>query len=397
MYATAKLPRGAAVARLLLTAAIVIPTAAAVTSVTAGTASANPVLPNHIGSPPPGPAGELYLPEVDSERIVVIDTRTNRVSRIIPMTGGASKPAVMAATPDGSKVYSNNFGQWPPTVTAVDRRNGSAKNIPTISASLGAFMSTDGKFLYVPEESNVVQVVDTRTDKVVHDFWYPMVPVGSIEGPDGLLYVSFAPGFIAAVDRNTGAWVKPPIFTGGTAPFWFSWTKDAQKLYIDNVNNIGVVDMKTWKLTGIINTSPDGVWGIGNPGAFTSTLSPDGSKLYVTMFGRSNVLVVNTKTDRVIHEIPTLGDTPSVIFSGDGTRGYISDLGATSQNHPTFIGETILFAKLVLFGTLGPGQLDVFDPRTDKVLGQIPVGKGPGIPAWVPPMTEGGVHAPGQR
>lgn len=383
-----------AVGRLLTAVAVAIASlsagAAVVGAPVTGTASAAvPVVPNKIGFPPAGPEGELLLPEVDSERTAVIDTKTNRVKRYIPVKDGASKPAVMAATPDGRKVYVDNFGQFPATVTVIDREKGTDKTVPVLSAPLGAFTSKDGKEIYLPEEGLTVEVMDVATDRIVRRFHYPDAPVGSIAGPDGLMYVGVSTGFIFPVNPKTGAIVRPPIHTGGTAPFWYTFSKDGSKMYVDVVNSIAVVDMKSWRVVNRIHTARDHNYSLANPGAFTSTLSPDGSKLYVTMFGRKNVMVIDTRTDKVIREIPTSGYTTSVIFSEDGTRGYISDLGPTSLGHPTPVGETILFAKLVLFGTLGRGQLQVFDPRTDTVLGQIPTGRGPGIPAWVPPVKRG--------
>ncbi|GAA1003093.1 hypothetical protein GCM10009551_077510 [Nocardiopsis tropica] len=352
----------------------------------AATPAAPPVVSGKEGLPPAGPPGELWLPEVDSERIAVIDTFTNRVTRYIPMKDGAAKPAVTAITPGGKKIFMDNFGQIPPTVTVINRETGVDRTVPVLSTPLGAFTSADGTEIYLPEQGFTVEVMDAKTEKVVRRFHYPDVPVGAIAGPDGLMYVGFSTGFLAGIDPKTGAVVKPPIFTGGVSPFWYTFTNDGSKAYVDTVNSIGVIDMKSWRLVKTINTSEDGKYSPANPGAFTSTLSPDGRKLYVTMFGRPNVLVIDTRTDAVIREIPTVGYTPSIIFSDDGTRGYISDLGPTSLGHPTPIGEAAVFAKLVLFGTLGEGSLVVIDPRSDDVLGRIPTGRGPGIPAWVPPL-----------
>lgn len=374
--------------RLLVASAVAI----AAIGPTAGTAAAAPVKPvapltdGQVKLPPPGPEGELYLPEVNSERIAVIDTHTNRVKRYYPMHGGASKPAVLAVTPDGSKIYSNNFGQIPPTVTVIDTKAKTTKNIGTLTASLGAFTSADGTEIYLPEEGFAVQVIDVATDKIVRTLPYPEIPVASISGPGGHMYLGTSTGFVVPVNPKTGKPVRPPLHTGGLVPFWFTFTKDESKMYVDVMNSIAVVDMKSWKVVKRIETSQDQSYSLlGNPGAFTSTLSPDGSKLYVTMFGRPNVMVIDTKTDKVIGEIPTRGHTTAVHFSGDGSRGYISDLGPTSDNHPGPIGETVLFYKLIFFGTLGEGQLVVFDPKDDKVLGQIPTGRGPGIPVFVGP------------
>lgn len=345
-----------------------------------GTATAGPT---GITAPPAGPEGELFVPEVNEDRIAVIDTATNAVKQYIPMKDGAKRPGVMAKTPDGTKLYSDNFGQVPPTVTVIDREKGTDTTIPVFSTPVGIFASADGTEMYLPEEGFTVQVIDVATDTIVRTFRYPDIPVASIPGPDGNLYLGFNTGFVAPVDPKTGAFVRPPLHMGGISPFWYTFSKDGSKLYVDVINKISVVDVASWRVVKTIDTAPDGRYDLTNPGAFTSTLSPDGSKLYVTLFGRPGVLVIDTATDTIIRELPVAGDTPSVIFSEDGTRGYISDLTTT---RPTPVGEIFHFAELVLFSTVGPARLDVFDPRTDEMLGQIPVGRGVGVPEWVPPL-----------
>lgn len=123
-----------------------------------------------------------------------------------------------------------------------------------------------------------------------------------------------------------------------------------------------------------------------NPGAFTSEISPDGEKLYVTRFGKNGVMVFDTADDTLLGVIPTEGDVIGMNFSADGTRGYISDAGPTSRNIPGPIGEGITFMNLITVGFLGPGTLLTFDPADDQILDKTPTAAGPGILAWLPPL-----------
>lgn len=348
-----------------------------------------PVMPDRVGPPPPGPPGELFLPEANSDSVAVIDTATNRTTRRIRLCGGARIPMVVAASPDGRKVYVDNYGHTPPIITVIDRVRGTERNIEVSSLPVGAFLSADRREIFLPERDFIVEVLDIATDRIVRRFHYPDVPVAALPGPDGLMYVGLASGMVMGVDPRSGAIVRPPRFVGGIFPFWYSFTADGRKMYVDAINAIGVVDLRKWRLVKRIHTARDGRYSLLNPGPFTSTVSPDGSKLYVTMFGRQNVLVIDTDTDRVLREIPTLGNTTAVVFSDDGTRGYISDLGPSSLRYPTPIGEMVLFAKMVQSCTLGRGQLVVFDPRSDTVLGQIPTGRAPAAPVWLPPLAGG--------
>ncbi|MFI1918076.1 YncE family protein [Nocardia sp. NPDC020380] len=357
--------------------------------VTAGTAFAAP--PTELG-----PEGELYVPEVQSNTVAVIDTATDTVKQRIP-TGPNTKPGVLAATPDGKKIYVDNFGFQPPSVTIIDRPANTTRSVPVESPPLGIFTSNDGKEIFIPEVGFVIEVLDVATDTIVRRFRYPdlaagrhpEIPAGAIQGPDGLLYVGFMnSGMIEALDPVTGNVVRPPLIVGGIGTFWYTFSKDGSKLYANSINTLSVIDLKNWRVTKLLHTSEDGNYHLSNPGAFVSTLTPDGKKLYVTVFGGKDVLVVDTAKDEVIGRIPTTGASTAVMFSEDGTRGYITDMGPSSNAYPGPILDPVLFGNLVTAGIgLTPGQIVVFDPRTDQVVGDpIPMNVGPGVPAWLPLM-----------
>ncbi|MTJ64960.1 YncE family protein [Nocardia seriolae] len=266
------------------------------------------------------------------------------------------------------------------------------------SPPLGIFTSNDGKEIFLPEVGFVIEVLDVATDTIVRRFPYPdlaagrhpEIPAGAIQGPDGLLYVGFMQsGMIEAIDPISGKVVRPPLIVGGFGTFWYSFSKDGSKLYANSINTISVIDLKDWRVTKLLHTSEDSQYRLSNPGAFVSTLNPDGTKLYVTVFGGKDVLVVDTAKDEVIGRIPTTGASTSVMFSADGTRGYITDMGPSSNAYPGPILDPVLFGNLVTAGVgLTPGQVIVFDPRTDQIVGDpIPTNVGPGVPVWLPPMT----------
>ncbi|RDI68036.1 YncE family protein [Nocardia pseudobrasiliensis] len=358
--------------------------------VTAGAAHAEP------STDPPGPAGELYLPEVQSDTVAVIDTATNTVQRRIP-TGPATRPGVLTATPDGRKIYTDNFGFTPPSVTIIDRPSNTTKSVPIESPPLGIFTSNDGREVYLPEIGFVIEVLDVATDTIVRRFRFPDlaagripdVPAGAIQGPDGLLYVGFmGSGIIEAIDPISGVVARPPLILGGIGTFWYSFSKDGSKLYANSDNSISVIDLREWRVAKLIHTGWDGDYHLSNPGAFVSTLTPDGGKLYVTVFGGKDVLVVDTAKDEVIGRIPTSGAATAVVFSEDGSRGYITDMGPSSNAYPGPILDPVLFGNLVTAGIgLTPGQVLQFDPHTDRLVGEpIPVRVGPGVPLWFPPL-----------
>lgn len=349
-----------------------------------------PVKSYRDGPPPEGPPGELYMPNPGENQTRVYDTKTNELIKVIPSRDGASMPGVIAKTHDEKKLYVDDFGQDPATVTVIDRsKDDATKTIPVFSAPMGIFTSLDGTEIYVPEQGGMVEVIDVETDTVVRQLRFPDMPVGAIAGPDGLMYVGFMSGYISAVDPKTGEVVKPALHLGGIGAFWYSFSQDGQTMYADVINSLAIVDMKEWKVVKRLHTATDGQYYLDNPGAFISTLSPDGSRLYVSLWGRPNVLVLDTATDEFIYEIPTSGFQTGIEFSPDGSRGYISDVGPKSLPFPGPIGEIALFLKLTQVGHTGPSQIVVFDPETDDVLGTIPNGDhGAGVPAVLSPKKE---------
>lgn len=116
--------------------------------------------------------------------IAVINTATAKITERIPVSFPASRPAVMAATLDGRKIYVDNFGLVPATISVIDRQSGGVKTVPVESTPLGAFTSQDGSEIYLPEVGFVVEVVSTKTDAVVRRLRFSDIPVSSISGPD---------------------------------------------------------------------------------------------------------------------------------------------------------------------------------------------------------------------
>lgn len=335
-----------------------------------------------------GQPGQLWMPEIAGNSVAVIDTATEQVTARLPVGPIGKRPAVLAATLDGSKIYVDNFGLFPATVSVINRRTNAVKTMIVGSTPLGIFTSQDGREIYVPEVGFTVEVIDVATDKIVRKLRFPDIPAGAMSGPDGNLYVSFTSGFLGVYNPQTGATIRKPIWVGGVGTFWFSFSKDGSKLYTDSISKIGVIDVASWRMVKTINTNDAGTFSIANPGAFTSTLSPDGSKLYVTRWGATGVLVIDTQTDTVINTIPTKGQTINVVFSGDGSRGYISDLGTTTAGYQGAVGDLLLFFNIIgpAFG-VGPGQIIVFDPKTDRQVGPgIPTRGGPSCGVWLPAL-----------
>ncbi len=134
-------------------------------------------IPVDSGTPTPfaGPGGvavspdgsKVYVANIESNTVSVIDTATNTITTTIPV---GSFPESVAVSPDGSKVYVTNgtSGTTPGTVSVIDTATNTV--IATIPAGVNPFgvaVTPDGSKVYVTNAaSEGISVIDTATNTV---------------------------------------------------------------------------------------------------------------------------------------------------------------------------------------------------------------------------------------
>ncbi|WP_419793237.1 YncE family protein [Serratia fonticola] len=332
--------------------------------------------------------GFLYVPEAHSNRVSVIDCQKGciidsiNINDINTLPFG-SRPAVLASTADGKKIYSDNFGVIPPTISCIDTATNTVKSIIISGVPLGMSISKDDKEIYIPLGDRTVEVFSTRNNDLMRKLTFHDVPVAAFSGIGNELYVSFASGEIGVFDRSNGTLLKPLIDTGGNLPAWFSFSKDGSKTYIAAVEKIYILDNKAWRIVDNISVSKYGD-DENTPWAFTTTLSPDGNKLYVALLGASKVLVIDTMENKVINEIVTSGSATGITFNGDGTLGYISDMGKSLSFLKGVTGGATVANAWIGFGIMGNGKIITFNPKNDEIVSDpIITSPAPGISTWI--------------
>jgi YVTN family beta-propeller protein len=178
--------------------------------------------------------GKLYYPHKEDNRVVVIDTRTDKVAKLIPVSGG---PRGVAFSPNGEVwIHSDNDG----SMTLIDSKTDEVVTvIQTGAKGIGRIaVSPDGRYAASTHDQTLnVTVVDTQTRTLAKD-----IRVGSSAGPSTaslkIMYPMFSP--------------------------------DSAKLYLMNPSDgdITVVDVKEWKITarhkvlpntfgGVLRVTPD--------------------------------------------------------------------------------------------------------------------------------------------
>jgi YVTN family beta-propeller protein/VCBS repeat-containing protein len=219
-----------------------------------------------------------YVSNIGSQSVSVIDTSTNTVVETI--TDGFYYPVGMALSPDGSTLYTSNWGDGGSRspLTVID----TATNTVVGSISAGhnshiVVVSPDGSRVYV---SN---------------------------------YGSYGGSSVLVIDPATGGRIAD-IPMGGNA-LGIGLTADGGRAYVASTGNtVSVIDTATNTVTGSIPLS--------GPGGLI-TMSPDRSLAYVS--GSNGVSVIDTSTNSVIGTFSTGSSTSGTAFSADGTVLYVAN------------------------------------------------------------------------
>src|SRR5206468_5854518 len=147
---------------------------------------------------------KLYYPHRNDNRVVVVDTKTDRVVKIIPVEGG---PVGVAFSPNGD-VWLHEDGDG--SVTVVDSKTDQVvKVIPTGGKGAGRMaVSPDGKFAAsTHSDSEDVAIIDTAKRAVAATVKIGKGPGFPMFSPDSTtLYVlNSGMGDVAVIDLKTMA------------------------------------------------------------------------------------------------------------------------------------------------------------------------------------------------
>jgi YVTN family beta-propeller protein len=202
--------------------------------------------------------------------------------------------------------------------------------------------------------------------------------------PDGTrVYVSnFGGTTVTVIDATTAPHSVLATVTGLDHPFGIAATPDGTRAYVVNtgVSGVSVIDTDSTSPTfnTIVATISLGVTlpcqnsGIRScPGV---AVSPDGTRVYVTLSGSNVVSVIDadptSPTFNTVVASVTVGNAPrSIGFTPDASRGYVTDSGTSSNN-------------------VSVVDTDPTSPTFHTVLAMIPVGNDPWGVAFTPDGTQ---------
>jgi YVTN family beta-propeller protein len=270
-----------------------------------------------VGSEPYGVAAsrdgrKVYVANSASNTVSVINTATNKVRATIPVGTG---PFGVAVTPDGSKAYVSNLDAN--TVSVINTATNmvtatipvSATPLPlppTTPAPFGVAVSRDGSKVYVtnsePAFQPAISVIDTATDTVTARIPSGLHFGGVAVSPDGskVYFIEYEGCGVFVADTATNAVVAE--FGAGEPPcFGLALSPDGSILYVANFNTVSVIATAT---NALIATIPVGSGPVG------VAVTPDGRKIYVANSESNTVSVISAATDKVTATIP-VGKSPA--------------------------------------------------------------------------------------
>lgn len=220
---------------------------------------------------------KLFVLNSGSNSVTVINTILNRVTTTISLGNQPNHPYSICINPDGSKVYTVNDGYVSVINTATNAVTATIR-----STSIGTY-STGMESITVSHDGTKVYVGTNRA--------FPPIPNTAV--------------YITEINTVNNTVLRTFYLNGGS-PSSIKIAPNDTKLFLThfsngwtNNNNITIIDL----VTNSIFTNQ----GFVNPLGISVT--PDGSKAYVTDYGNGKLIVLDAITNNVITTIQ-VGNSP---------------------------------------------------------------------------------------
>lgn len=277
-------------------------------------------------------------------------------------TTAPGKGTIYVAVTSGGEVQAGT-GNSGIAIIDLDTKKVEMVNLPEPRSPYGIIFSpdtrtasnTDGRIalespgtIYLGSAGNgSVNIVDLPNRKVIRTIDPPSgigLRVWSMKkGPDGKIYMtSMGDGKLYALDDSTGTITETGVGGGDVTQsvYGIAWTKDGKFAYLGNLMNPGLsnqagsvvkVEWPSGKLVKRIEnvTMPAPR---DTPIVNDVEMTPDGRFLYVTDGVQGALVKIDQETDTIVKTIPVGKEPRAIIFSADGTTGYITVMHEPVEN-----------------------------------------------------------------
>ena len=271
----------------------------------------------------PGGA-RIYITEEPTRTMDVVDSKTLRVIKKVPLSG---RPNNLAVTSDGRKVYVG-IAQMPGAVDVIDTETlARIKSIPVQGAIHNVYVTPDSKYAVSGSvATGVITAIDTSTDTVAW-FWKETAgirPMIFTTNPDGstkdmIFQLSNFHGFVVA-DFKTHTEIRrvtQPDVPGkeretdgiqGAPAHGLIITRDGKTLWTTSkfYDYVAAYSLPDYKLLKVVTVGSHPEW---------MTIPPDGKRMYVGCAGTDSTDVIDLESMKMIVRIP-VGAVPKRNTSG---------------------------------------------------------------------------------
>lgn len=316
----------------------------------------------------------LYVTNVVSNSVSVVNTATNAVDKTIPV---GRAPRGIAISPNGTTAYVANAAD--DSLSIIDLANNTVSaTVPVGKSPQGVAVTPDSASVYVVNGlGNTVAVLDAATKQIRTNITVGKEPQLIALTPNGqFAYVTnYGDDTVSVIDTRTNSVVTTIKDNIGRGPNGIAVSPDGKQIYVTNFDGekVDVNDDKDANdgTISIIDTATNTV--IDKPIALGLQLSQvafsaDGALAYISSVLDFNVIVFDTVKKASVVEIPIFetrdrAEPDGIVASPKGKRVYIAG-----------------------FGRNGTGDaINVVSTISDSVIGLIEVGKGPFGVALTPP------------
>jgi YVTN family beta-propeller protein len=271
-------------------------------------AGANKLSPGVSGAVP-----RVYVPNLTSNTVSVIDPATERVVDTFPV---GSNPQHVVPSYDLQTLWVTNNAEGQPigSLTPIDPKTGKPGASVSVADPYNMYFTPDGKSAVVVAEA--LKRLDFRDP-------HTMALQYSISTPNcaGVNHADFTIDgrYMIASCEFQGSLVK--------------------------------VDLVNRQVVGYLSLVPSGM-------PQDARVSPDGKTFYIAEMTTGRVYLVDPNTFTIKGSIPTGTGAHGLYFSRDATKLYVSNRG---------------FPSLQGVGPHGPGSVSVIDVRTNQVVANWPI------------------------
>jgi len=318
-----------------------------------------------------------YIAALDQDGVMVVDLVEKRMVKFIPFNYFLVQPYFMTITPDETRAYLSAFSheRRGGSIVVVDLQEKKVLSEIMVRGSVrGSDVTPDGSFLYVAIDLGEVWIISTSKNEVVKKIVVgepvndvvirpdgrkayvmgqrylhvlelpsnqimrtmdigPNTQIGAFSPNGTLLFVTLNRGGVVFIDTATDRVIsklEPPVPIAAESPkLAFGVSPDGKFAYWGYFYDyLHIIDVNSKRVVRAIHLG-EGRWE-ADCAPSAAAVTPDGTRIYVTMHDGNYVAVVDTRLWRVVKTI-SVGFAPTDIsISRNGRWAYVLNFQSES-------------------------------------------------------------------